>query len=221
MQGKEVFKQLRVVIGDYYIDDIMLEVPRNYGRYTYIDSKRYDFLCDLIFLVLKTDYTNDVTKVYLLNQYMSIKGVLVEYNKTHKPLKEHGAYTSIWRDKSKFIQDFGESIIFNLLNEKDLDISKKRERLSELLGEYSKTNLLDNINLNLENSDYVYNDSLSDERFNSFLEKIRPYIKRNIERVEKSIDNETKAYINYILNHQSINEVDKYRIETLYKEING
>lgn len=222
MEGKDTFKQLRTVINDYYVDDVMLQVPRNYGRYVNIDSERYDLLTDIIFLMLKTSYSGSATKIYLLNPFMNIKGIVHLYNtNNNKALTEQGVYTSIWRDKVKFIKDFGESIIVKLVYDRELDISVYKEKVAELLNEYSQSNLLNEISLNLENDKNIYNEELSDEEFNRFIELIRPYTKRNIKRVENSINESMIGYIHYILNHQSITDIDKDRINILLKEING
>lgn len=221
MGNDSVLKQLRSLVSDYYNGGNILDTPNNSYKYSTVDMDGEEIIKDVIYLLMNTYYVGEVTKLYLSNPYTTYEGITVLYNKNKtKPIKTSSVRKMVWCDKEKFITDFGEDFIVNLLNGRDIDIEQYKLKLTDLLLSNSQSKLLNGVDLNLDNKDNIFNDTVSDEDFEEFLRLIRPYIKKNKRRAQESLDINVIAYINYIVSHQSLMDIDKERLERLSKEIN-
>lgn len=220
MEKENVFKQLRVIIEDCGESGDTL----NYTRYSSVNGDRQELLLNTLYLLLNTGYMCSSTREYLRDRRETFETLASKYNKmapAGKDISVGGMRKRIWRDKEKFVTDFGESFVSNLLYKDDLDVEQYLAKTLKLIAYETQGGLLGNIELDLSNKQGILNEDITDEEFEEFISVVRPYIKAEKQRVQEGLNVNTLAYIEYITNHQSIADIDKDRLDRLGKLILG
>lgn len=221
--NNNIFKQLKALVNDVYDADNkkFRETPN--GKYALLkeDLNRFETAKLFVKLLLDTDYFKKETSIYLLNPFATNSQTLHILNKEYGMDLTASALYQVWyRDREKFIKEFSENFFVDLVLYRDANIDKYREKLEQHIDNIDNTHLLKECIIDLGCEEFSYD--VTDEEFEKFIQKIRPYINANINKTKESLDNNMLAYINYITTHRSLTDADSVRLKKLRKVlVNG
>ena len=221
--NNNIFKQLKALVYDVYDveNNVFRETPN--GKYPLLnkDLNRWETAKLFVKLLLETDYFKKETSIYLLDPFSTNSRTLYILNKEYGSDLTSAALYQIWyRDREKFIKEFSDNFFVDLVIYEDVSVDKYREKLEQHIENIDNTSLLKECTLDLSCEEFKY--EVTDEEFERFIQRIRPYINVNIDKTQESLENDMLAYINYITTHRSLTEVDRSRLKRLRKIlING
>lgn len=213
-----VIKQLKGLIADVYDKKEEKVSDSCSGRYALLkeDSTREEAAILLAHVLLDTGYFSLTTRLAIISLYSTCQSVQnelrIKYNKDYTTNK---IYQDWYRDKNKFISDFGDDFVVNLTTYKERDITEQCKKLRELYDSGIGDGIYDNCILPLKVNAYLYD--VDDSEFDRFLKIIRPYVKVNIEDVKESLNSDVLAYVRYLVTHDNISETDRVRLEKFQK----
>ena len=173
---------------------------------------RIKLLQNIIVLVTKTSIVTKETKMYLLDRYISIRGVNERLRDNGKDIKFSNTQSKIQYDRNKLQKIFGSHVFVDILTGNKIETYEKT--VAEQFIKYSDDGKLrDNIALNIP-CDCISTE-LSDNKFKQFIEVILPYIKSQMQYIEDNLDIESCGYFNYLLSMPNLSGVDKERADLL------
>ena len=219
-----VFSQLRFIVNECYDNDKKEVVPFRYFRWDRkLSNNAENFFKDLSWLLLETDYMTDETKCYLLNPWLPIKGVVNELRLTGrngKSLNANTVQTQIYRCRERFVKDFGNEVLSDILEANDRNIDRYRNVLDGLMVKYGKVDIIKLTALKgeFEKPEEIRKD-ISDEDFDYFIEMVMPYTERVMDVVLKEMDKDVLGYANFILNNPSVKGRELERREELINRL--
>lgn len=216
--SNNIFKQLKFLIYDVYDNEKEEFRDNPIGRYALLkdDLNRFEIAKLFVKLVKETDYFRKETVVYLMDPFSNNNQALDKIEKIYGIKVSPNTLYQIWyRDREKFIKEFSENFFMDITLYATSDVDKYREILERHIENIDNVSLLSACRLKLNCDEFRY--ETTDEEFDNFIQKIRPYIDINIKKVQESLDIELLAYINYITTHKSLTEIDTERLKKLRK----
>lgn len=219
MEGnRNVFKQLKYLVADVYDANTGGIRDESSGKYRLLreDAERLEIAKLFVSMLLNSNYFRLETKVYLLDRDATAEQVLsILKNEYGFDISLNNLYQIWHRDRDKFCRDFGENFFVNLTTYKDRDISNYREMIYNNMVDLDNSGIVKACSIDITSDKLVY--ELSEEEFTKFISKVRPYFKINMKKVRDSLNPDALAYLNYILTHEGINDIDRQRLEKLKK----
>lgn len=216
--SNNIFKQLKFLIYDVYDNGEGEFRNTPSGRYDLLkqDNNRFEIAKLFVKLVKETDYFRKETVVYLMDPYINNNQALIMLEKLYGIKISQNTLYQIWhRDREKFVKEFSEHFFMDVTLYATAEVDHYREKLEQYLDNIDSTGLLGACKLNLSSEEFKY--ETTDEEFNEFIQKIRPYVDVNIKKTQESLNVDVLAYINYITTHKSLTELDIERLKKLRK----
>lgn len=205
---------LKGILYDFYKDKKIVE-PAYVRITTKLDDKRIETIKKLVELVMNTDFFNEETKLFIGDYRIDYSGVAdalsIKYN---KEVNKRTVASKINYMKTKFERTFGDRMLLDLVIYTREDITEYSQKISEELYKFISIDILDNIDLNFEETNEIVTE-VSEDDFSDFIDTIAPYTKKCKHIVEKSINKEVLAYIKHLSTNTSLSELDKERLKEL------
>ena len=160
------------------------------------------------------------TRTYIFNKYITLKGVTDELNlrdaSTGKVRNGHTTNSKVNYDRAKIQRLIGDNFIQDVLinngnDDKMTEYSAKIVQANIIYGKQQGEDIRDNIALSLNRRALCMN--VDEEKWETFIQTIMPYLKSHMQAVTKSLDIETVGYFNYLVLSQSLSGVDKERYD--------
>lgn len=197
-----------------FIDNDRSFLDKPQGKFSNLTQEEIQVVQAFISILRDTNYLNVETQTYIFSKYIPVKEVnrlLNATSKTKIPLATTSSKIDYCRKKLE--RDFGTDFIDKFFSYNP-DILAYRDKVNEVYYRYNKEPreyLYSNISLDLPKTQYK-NETVTDEEFTEFLNKIKPYsLKRQQELVE-SLDQKCLAYYNYLASTPLLSEADEARL---------
>ncbi len=225
MPKDTILKEIKGVIPDIMdANGNFRTIPIGFVGKRNLSNYRLELLKNFIILLRDTKIINRETRMYLFDQYITVKGVNDRLNAEGEsdPRFERIPYNTTiskitYDRKDKIEKLFGPEFLRDILLSNDKrKLAKCSENLTLAYKKYSDNKnsyLRDKIALPL--SDEPMCNELSDEEFNAFISTILPYLKHHMKSVADGIDEKSIGYFNYILVNPTLSTVDKERLDYL------
>ena len=213
-----ILKQIKGLIGDIYDSKENKVLTESKGRYSLLreDSQKLEAAILLANVLLNTAYFSLETRLAIKDPFSncaSVQNILREqYNKDFTTNKIYQAW---YRDRKKFVDDFGDTFVVNITTYRDKDITEQVKKLKTLYDLGIGDGIYANCILQLKVNDYQY--EVDEQEFERFLKIIRPYVKASIEDVNKSLNPDVLAYVRYLITHDNLSLLDRERLERFQK----
>jgi hypothetical protein len=218
--GTDLFRQLKALLSDVYNIEAgeFREQPKGIYELLLEDKDRLFLANAFAELVVNTDYFSDATRELMLTDAYTAEDVSDSLYRKGIEIKTKAVYNWFYRDKKKFREDVGGSFFGDLVLYKDNDVEQYKEIFDKLLT-VDTEGLMASCALNIRSKEYKY--EVSDEDFEKFIRKVRPYSKKIMDKVQKSLDKDVIAYIHYITTHEALGDIDKERLKKFQKMLMG
>lgn len=219
MSTTSIIQKLKGIVADFVTEDgKILEVPlRGKGYSKLADERRLQFIRGMLDLILNTNFLSSMTKAYIRNRYISIKGLARELENKGFDVNENTLQTKIFRDQHKIESVFGDRVLLDLLHYDNIPIEKYERELSETFAKYADMSSFENIALQIP--DTGIKTSITDEEFQDFIKILLPYHKAHMQSLSENLT-DSIAYIRFILSSTLLNETDIER-KALFLELFG
>lgn len=221
MSASSIIQQIKGIVTDFVSEDgKILEVPSRTKGYSKLwDGRRLQFMRGFLDLILNTSFTSNVTKSYILDKYISIKGLSEELNNKGFEVNANTLQTKIFRDQKKIQSVFGDRVLLDILHYDNIPMEKYEKALSEAFEKYSDLKLLNNLALKLPQANI--NSSVTEEEFADFVQAIQPFNKWHMQCVEDGLSKQSVGYIKYLLSSSLLNKVDIERKNIVLQLLGG
>lgn len=228
MEGKGILKELKLIYPDAIDNNGNLRtMPIGLLAKRKISMGRFHLLQSFIKLIIETDIVNKETKLYISNpdiSYRSVNRAMNELNGNVEPeIPERTTQSKIGYGRRKLMETFGEDIVtdiaFKTMNDDKIRIYE--EKITKAYREYaggSREDIRDGIALTLDKDSLC--GELSDDKFDQFIDIIKPYLKHHMEAVSANMDEDSIGYFNNLMFNPNLNNVDKERLALLEELVN-
>ncbi len=213
-------RQLKDLVADFTDDKgNILEQPK--GRFVRkkLDGRRISFLRRFIDLLLNTKFTSKETKYYISNKYITMEGVVEELAQEGKKASVDSVSSRVWYDKNKIISWFGEKVIVDMTEYSNINIDEYEKKLEAAISKYGGKKINDYLAIKLPEG--RYEGKISDEQFTKLLELLKPYTKKYMKNLAKSIPAGHIGYLMYILSSNILDDEDLRRRHELCSMLEG
>lgn len=210
MGNSALFKQLKELVHDFYSDGEILDKPIGRIGKKELPDNIVRFLGDFVDLLLNSRMVCEETKIYISDVYITHEGIITEMESRGlgRPNK-NTVQTKLWNDKGKIIKAFGEGMILELVEYRDISkLNQYRDSLNMVRAKYSKARLLSNIALKLPDTSNVKVTDVDKESFEEFISIVAPYCKKHMAFISEQIPTNIVSYCKYILSSKDITEED-------------
>ena len=205
-EGRNFVERLRQVIyslwdketGELRDIEVSIYLPKR------LSEKRKRVLRRLVMVLMQTDFIKDETvKEYLSSYGDSYEDVGRRINANPARIKRKVFYYCSVSEKwpGKLMEKFGDLFLVEIMDYPGHDITRIEQAINqEYIKYFGLYNLQDELVLEIP---YRYQmDKIEDAEFNEFKEAIKPYTKREIERVKKSLTVAQRGYFWFLVNNQ-------------------
>lgn len=162
--------------------------------------------------LMNSKYLNNRTQLYIRFKNFKIVNVAELFNMNEEQLNEEGIKESIRTDRHRIVRDFGENVISDIMENKDIE--KYEEKLHNKIIKYSGINKLD-ISFRLPIA--PINTHLPDKDFLNCVSKLLPYSKKGLQDTVSKLSSEQVGYLEFLVSCKILTEQDKERKELLFK----
>lgn len=210
-------KQLKMLIRETCDNGIVLEKP----KFAYVkDNKNVDrerLMIRLSSLLIDTTYFDRVTKMFISDYYISKTEVANETSRFGIDMCRSSVATRIRLDINKFVKDFGSSMLGDIIAGGNEPLDRYFVKLDELelLDNEDKCELDSLRGLMVPIGVECDTSSVSEERFDEFLDMLEPFTEVGLRRVEKGLDREMCWYVRQLLSKGALGEIEEQRLEKL------
>ena len=179
-------------------------------------KERIEFFQDFIKLFLDTNYTCEVTKLYLCDRHSSMKSAHEEWLDKHpkEKLSIKTTQNKILNDQSKGERNFGVDVITDVLDPK-CDIDEYKKNLASAYAKLGGASRYRNMTVLNIPSDKMYTKYTPE--FNDLVASLRIYLKSHIDSISSSFTDESIGYFNYLFSSPYLSETDKVHRNELLK----
>lgn len=185
-----------------------------------LSEGRIDLLKNITDLVLNTNIISEETKIYLKDRNIKVSQVNEIINERRKEKKEaiekklgnsinydeykevsvNSTQSKITYDRQRLEKMLGSDILTNIIYQRAYNIEEYQIKVGKLLEKYKNiASLREELVLNLKED--CYNKEYNGDFKQDSIKLLKPYIKSEIEQVEKEINNNLDfvGYFNYLL----------------------
>lgn len=212
MRDNKTMIKLKEIVRDYVRDGEVMDLPIGKTAKRRLPDEINDFCKRFIGLLLYTDFISEAGKLYIKEYYITLKGITYELNEGNNiQVNESAIHARIWRDKQKIIKYFGDTMLTELLDYKDIsNLDTYNIVLDKLQSEYGNSNLLSScVALRLPYIErYTGEDIITDTEFKEFMQIILPYTKNQMEYISNNIPKHILSYCKYLLDNNILSEKD-------------
>lgn len=192
-----------------------------------ITDRKYEFIVELMHLVMTTGITSENTKNYIKSHESSVARFVENYNSIivmvageEQQLKVGSVQQNVNYDKNKLLDFFPDDIIEKVLYHYEPNMADYEKMLNTAKVKYAhKRKMLDNLSLNIPSK--VACNTLSSEEFDELISVIAPYTKRQMEFISKNLTNEQIGYLNYLVSAYKLEKEDLERYKRLKYLLEG
>ena len=213
-------RQLKDLVADFTDDKgNILEQPK--GRFVRkkLDERRLLFLRRFVDLLLNTRFTSKETKYYISDRYITMEGVAEKLAQDGKKASVDSVSNRVWYDKNKIISWFGEKVIVDMTEYSNINIDEYEKKLEVAFSQYGGKRLNDYLAIKLPEG--KYEGKLSNEQFVRLLELLKPYTRKYMKNLAKSIPAGHIGYLMYILSSNILDDEDLRRKRELCGMLEG
>lgn len=215
----DIVGQLRLVV-KYGYDSETRELKRDIGHTPFMqlkDDKHKIAFKKLCKLIVDTDYFKKPVRYYIMNIDASADYVAVAMKQLYGlDIKVNTLYQYIFRDKKRFIEDFGEDFV-NDIGVYSGDVARHIKKLDKYINYFSDPRSLCSLDL----TSSKFETELSDEEWDKFLSTIRPYGIRSMDKVNNKLPEKAVAYMNHLAEHKSLSVNDIARLNKYMRIMGG
>lgn len=192
-----------------------------------LSDSRITLLKSLYTLLMDEGFTSKETRLYIFDPYITMSGVnntinrLLQESKSWdgKEIPINNTYYKIQYDREKIDKAFGTTVATDIVYKSGNSsmIAEYNKRLAQLYAKRNKTSVNGALreNLALELRTDLMCSSIEQEKFDTFVEVIKPYIKEQMQAIVESLDPDMIGYFNYLLYNPVLSGRDKIRLDTL------
>ncbi len=209
-------KQLKALMRETLENGVILYKPKfQYFQRSY-DEARERLAIELTRLLINTTYFDRATKLFIANMYMNKRDVAKELNNFGIAVCDSTVATRIRSDIARFVKDFGSNVIVDLFENTNTPVDKYQLKLERIM---SKNNIskceLDSLRGLMIPVGTLSSDSIPDEKFDAFLDMIRPYTELGMRQVELKLDREVCGYARKLLSDGAFGDEQERHLEKL------
>ncbi|MEG1871189.1 MAG: hypothetical protein RR192_04250 [Peptostreptococcaceae bacterium] len=214
--SNDVFKQLKLLMYEFVDERGNMTDEVKYNLLDRTSSKeKVRLLKDICTFILNTDYLSDSSKYYVKFKNYRVADIVDRQFEQGKRMSENAVRQIIFRDKQRYRKDLPD-LYSNLVILKSGDIKEYEKMYFRLLERYgSECTVREKISLDLDcRKDEVCRE-LSEEKFVSLIEILRPHILINENKLVENMDKDMIGYFNYLIEYHSLDEIDSRRLRVL------
>lgn len=193
-----------------------------------LSETRLNLLKSIYTLIRAEGFLNEESVIYIFDPYITASGINKQMNEANeekpnwdgKKIPLNTTHSRMSNDRKKLNTLFGGSIITDIVykSQNHEAIAEYSRKVAEAYAkQYSKTGgneeLRDNLALNLSRD--VMCSELSSDKFDRFIELIKPYIKEQMRTIAEEMDKDMVGYFNYLLYSPVLSDKDKTRLDNL------
>ena len=183
-----------------------------------LPQERIEFLRLFVHLLIKTDFLNERTRVYLIDRYGSYKTAADRIEReSGVKVNPSTLQSTVWLDKNKIERYFSSKVLLDVIEYTNTDVAEYSRIARSLIDKYGQSNLLaKNVIIELPECEPMES-KFTDGEFNEFMQMLAPYIRSQANFVRSTIQPEFIGYLKYILNesNEELSKNDLQRKNTI------
>lgn len=210
---KEIYGDLIDFNGELY------SAPQGRVGKRQLRSEATKFLQDYITFIMSSRIVCDTTRMYIRSSSGSVAAAIRTYNEgrneKERIINVKTGQSAVDYDRKKLLKFFPNDMLYNVIYQKDCDLTSYKRMLSMVKRKYNKEECLsDKIVLNLSRKNYCH--TLSDEEFEDLIPFLITYSKKTIKMIsEDRITADMVGYFNHLQFEDELSEIDEKRLKEL------